>query len=377
MDQRDRGDDMSGVRDEGQRRGGDRHDTIVKRVVRANHDDDHGGTWKVAFADFCLALMCLFLVMWVLGARDEESTRAKLDQIEKSIESPGSVRFFDGASASLDRAIELDTPTPKAASHGFQTAGDAGSGADAAALAATNDELLELAQRIDALGRAAHLEPHIGTVITPFGLRVMLHDTDERGLFERGSARVAAPFDRLLTDIAGLFRTVGNPLLVIGHTDAVPYRGTDAASRSNWDLSADRAMSAQRMLRRGGLPAGQILQVIGMGDRAPIARDAHDASNRRIELLIVTPAHARMLAAMFGAPRAATPIADGVDAVSSQHTTDRSLLAAQVARAARAFTEALSPALQSGAESGARPAPQSGPQSGPHGADGQAKSPTI
>lgn len=353
---------MSGARDEGRRRGGDRHDTIVKRVVRAHHDDDHGGTWKVAFADFCLALMCLFLVMWVLGARDEESTRAKLDEIERRVESPGSVRFFDGASASLDRAIELDTPVPKAVSHGVQTAGDPGAGDDAAALTASDDELRELARQIEALGRAANLEHHIDAVMTPFGLRVMLHDTDERGLFERGSAQVAAPFDRLLIDIAGLFRTIGKPLLVIGHTDAVPYRGTDAASRSNWDLSSDRAMSAQRMLRRGGLPAGQILQVIGMGDRAPITRDARDASNRRIEMLIVTPAHARMLAAMFGAPRAAAPIADGVDAVSSQHTTDRSLLAAQVARAAQAFTKALSPAPRSGEMPGARPAPRSGPQ---------------
>ncbi|MBN3728760.1 OmpA family protein [Burkholderia sp. Ac-20379] len=361
---------MSGVREEGRRRGGDRHDTIVKRVVRAHHDDDHGGTWKVAFADFCLALMCLFLVMWVLGARDEESTRAKLDQIERRMESPGSVRFFDGASASLDRAIELDTPVPKAVSHGLQTAGDPGTDADAA-LTTADDELLELARQIEALGRAEHLERHIDSMMTPFGLRVMLHDTDERGLFERGSAQVAAPFDRLLTEIAGLFRTVGNPLLVIGHTDAVPYRGTDATSRSNWDLSSDRAMSAQRMLRRGGLPAGQILQVIGMGDRAPITRDADDASNRRIELLIVTPAHARMLAAMFGAPRAAAPIAAGVDAVSSQQATDRSLLAAQVARAARAFTEALSrsTAPRSDARSDTRP--------GPHPAGGQATSPGI
>ncbi|MEK6349381.1 MAG: OmpA family protein [Burkholderia sp.] len=363
---------MSGAREEGRRRGGDRHDTIVKRVVRAHHDDDHGGTWKVAFADFCLALMCLFLVMWVLGARDEESTRAKLDQLERRIESPGSVRFFDGASASLDRAIELDMPVPKAVSHGLQTADDPGGGdaeADPDLLASSERELRELAQQIDALGRAENLERHIDAVMTPFGLRVMLHDTDERGLFERGSARVAMPFDRLLIEIAGLFRTIGNPLLVIGHTDAVPYRGTDAASRSNWDLSSDRAMSAQRMLRRGGLPAAQILQVIGMGDRAPITPDANDASNRRIELLIVTPAHARMLAAMFGAPRAAAPIAAGVDAVSSQRTTDRSLLAAQVERAARAFTEALSPAPHSGRKSA--------PQSAPKPAGAQAKPPGI
>jgi chemotaxis protein MotB len=41
--------------------------TIVKRVSRKGHDEAHGGAWKVAFADFMLALMCLFLVLWVLA----------------------------------------------------------------------------------------------------------------------------------------------------------------------------------------------------------------------------------------------------------------------------------------------------------------------
>jgi chemotaxis protein MotB len=34
------------------------HDqTIVKRGGGKHKHDDHGGAWKVAFADFCLALM--------------------------------------------------------------------------------------------------------------------------------------------------------------------------------------------------------------------------------------------------------------------------------------------------------------------------------
>ncbi|HEX6735099.1 MAG TPA: flagellar motor protein MotB, partial [Azonexus sp.] len=45
---------------------------VIKRVSRKHDDEGHGGAWKVAFADFCLALMCLFLVLWVLAAREEE-----------------------------------------------------------------------------------------------------------------------------------------------------------------------------------------------------------------------------------------------------------------------------------------------------------------
>ena len=55
-----------------------KHEIII---VRRGHDDDdhghHGGVWKIAFADFMTAMMCFFLVMWLINAANEE-TRAAL-----------------------------------------------------------------------------------------------------------------------------------------------------------------------------------------------------------------------------------------------------------------------------------------------------------
>jgi chemotaxis protein MotB len=45
--------------------------TIVIKKVQAGHAGGHGGSWKVAFADFMTALMCFFLVMWLMGADEE------------------------------------------------------------------------------------------------------------------------------------------------------------------------------------------------------------------------------------------------------------------------------------------------------------------
>lgn len=45
---------------------------IVKRHGD-DHDDHHGGVWKIAFADFMTALMCFFLVMWLINAANEET----------------------------------------------------------------------------------------------------------------------------------------------------------------------------------------------------------------------------------------------------------------------------------------------------------------
>src|SRR6476619_3516226 len=46
---------------------------VVKK--KAGHAGHHGGAWKVAYADFVTAMMCFFLVMWLMGA-DEETKAA-------------------------------------------------------------------------------------------------------------------------------------------------------------------------------------------------------------------------------------------------------------------------------------------------------------
>ena len=43
---------------------------IVKKHAAA-HDEEHGGAWKVAYADFVTAMMALFIVLWLLSASEK------------------------------------------------------------------------------------------------------------------------------------------------------------------------------------------------------------------------------------------------------------------------------------------------------------------
>ena len=45
--------------------------TIVIKKVQGGGAGAHGGAWKVAFADFMTAMMCFFLVMWLMGSDEE------------------------------------------------------------------------------------------------------------------------------------------------------------------------------------------------------------------------------------------------------------------------------------------------------------------
>jgi flagellar motor protein MotB len=49
---------------------------VIKKVKKGGHGGAHGGAWKVAYADFVTAMMCFFLVMWLMGA--DEETKASI-----------------------------------------------------------------------------------------------------------------------------------------------------------------------------------------------------------------------------------------------------------------------------------------------------------
>jgi chemotaxis protein MotB len=310
------------------------HDTVVKRVSRKHDDDGHGGAWKVAFADFCLALMCLFLVLWVLAARNAERT-------EEVLRTTGGKLFDEGAGSRIQSittargSLISREPIPsqgdtlqarKAFTNGENGPPDMVPGHT---LSRTRyDSPADLQQLSAVLARLSHdagLASNVQTVVTPYGLRVMLHDTEKQGMFERGSAFPTERFRRLLRKMGPVFARMENQMLVVGHTDATPFSEGDFGPVSNWTLSNNRAIAARYHLMMGGMPVTSTLQVVGMADRAPLnPGDPKADMNRRIELLILTSEQAKSIAAMFGVPGAVIPLLPGVDST----LPDRNALAA-------------------------------------------------
>lgn len=56
------------MRKTGNRRERGAKTTIVRRQIKKNHAGHHGGAWKVAFADFTLAMMALFMTLWIVNS---------------------------------------------------------------------------------------------------------------------------------------------------------------------------------------------------------------------------------------------------------------------------------------------------------------------
>src|ERR1041384_5971646 len=45
---------------------------IIKKVYKVAGHGHHGGSWKVAYADFVTAMMAFFLLLWLLNVTTEE-----------------------------------------------------------------------------------------------------------------------------------------------------------------------------------------------------------------------------------------------------------------------------------------------------------------
>ncbi|HEY4066963.1 MAG TPA: flagellar motor protein MotB [Burkholderiaceae bacterium] len=289
----------------------DRHEaTVIKRGSRKHHDEGHGGAWKVAFADFCLALLSLFLVLWLMAAREQEHLKEVMREPGGNAVDEGQGHMTETMGGPRGSLIERE-PLPHT---GDAPAGSRPAEAGAKVHYESPADLKTLSQVLEKLSVDAGLSSNLQTVITAYGLRVMLHDTDKQGMFERGSAAPNERFRNLLRKMGPLFAQMSNQMLIVGHTDSLQYADRGYAAFSNWSLSSDRAMAARANLVVGGMPMSSVLQVVGMADRAPMdAVDATAGVNRRIELLILTTAQAHTVAAMFGMPDNTQPLTDGVD----------------------------------------------------------------
>ena len=287
------------------KKGADKHHeaTIVKRGGGKHHDDEHGGAWKVAFADFCMALMALFLVLWLIAAREAQQVKNQVRDNTASglIEgSGGKPEIKSSPAGSLIERFQL--PKSNGGAEG-PAAGAKANTQTARTKYESPSELAALAHQLQQMSADAGLASNLATVITPDGLRVMLHDTDRQGMFVRGSPLPTAKFAKLLRAMAPLFEKMENQMLIVGHTDSLQYTRAGPTSYSNWSLSVNRALAARSELLIGGMRSESILQLVGMADRAPIDAAHPDASaNRRIELLILTSKQAAAIKTMFGTP---------------------------------------------------------------------------
>ena len=240
---------------------------IIKKKV--GHGGSHGGAWKVAYADFVTAMMALFIVLWIVG----QSKQVK-EYVAQYFKDPGA--FMEntkgGGVFEMNRMVvgeRLDDDLLKRQQ-------------DSIRLASMGKEIAD--QLAGAKG-LKDLAEQVKLEIVREGLRIELLDKSESFFFDLGTATLKPEAQSILSVIAGELQKLPNKIIIEGHTDARPYSRADGYS--NFELSAERANSARRLIVSRGVENKRIDEVRGCADsRLKNPQDPYDVTNRRISIIV-------------------------------------------------------------------------------------------
>lgn len=283
-------------------RGKEHHTTIIKRSSRKSHEGFHGGAWKVAFADFTLAMMALFMVLWIMGAVTEEERKEIVSMLNgESLFEGHSMTPITQKDAGGELAIvgkrdpkKSEEELPKEAVQELAQRESL-----EAVNARSNSEIEDLARIIMQITSAYDAQANLKMEIVPQGLRILISDDRKREMFQRSSAILTPFFNHLLTKFAPELNKIDNKIIITGHTDATRFR--DQVLYNNWNLSGERAMQARTVLTRSGLDPSKVLQVSGMADQMLLDPEHPlSSANRRIEIMVLTHSASESLYQFFG-----------------------------------------------------------------------------
>ncbi|MBV9829030.1 MAG: OmpA family protein [Alphaproteobacteria bacterium] len=266
---------------------------IVKRV--AAHDDEHGGQWKVAYADFVTAMMAFFLIMWLLSSvsSNDREVIAKYFTSTSLFEMPAGNGVLNGGRSVMEGADSRSTrgaSSPKDAKskdnqsregHSSQASAASPNRAETQRLEALKAEL----EQMMTAGQMNSAAAHVDVTITSEGLRIQIFDRDGEPMFAPGASEPLPRLKAILAVIAEVLATVQNSIVLSGHTDGQFFQRNNY---SNWELSADRANAVRRALESDGLAPGRVVQIEGRAASDPLLPQTPlDPRNRRIAVTLL------------------------------------------------------------------------------------------
>jgi chemotaxis protein MotB len=251
-------------------RGGKKVVIIKKKIVGGG--GHHGGSWKVAYADFVTAMMAFFMVMWILGM-DDKTKQA----IEGYFANPVGYKKGYGAGSSPLSTGQSPTNIQRTPLRIIVRSTEQ----------RTFEELRQsIHDKLAANDSLKKLNASWDVQVTPEGLRIeLVEGAQGETYFPSGSSKMKPVTTLALQLVGSELSRLQHPVVLEGHTDAAPF-GRDA-SYTNWELSADRANAARRVLEASGLAKNRVKAVHGLGATRPrVLDDPMAPANRRISILL-------------------------------------------------------------------------------------------
>jgi chemotaxis protein MotB len=277
---------------------------IIYRKAKGHGAAHHGGAWKIAYADFVTAMMAFFMLMWILGATDEDQRKGIADYFTPTIiqmkNSGGSNGIMGGRSLQSEEGVApqatMTGPRPSPV-----TGGGGGGPSDAETASksefvnpgnsrSADEARFRMVERIIAARLAGDptlvgLKGQIRLVRVHDGLRIDMVERADFSMFENASSVFSPQALAMVRTVANAIKDTPNRLTVRGHTDS---RRFASGSANNWTLSTSRADSTRRILTAAGVDERRVRRIEGVADTDPFnPKDRTDPRNRRISVTLL------------------------------------------------------------------------------------------
>jgi len=248
---------------------GDKPKIIIIKKKRRGHEGAHGGSWKVAYADFVTAMMALFLLLWLLSmvAPDKKVILADFFKHFSVFDSGQS--FMKGSKHAMkESGLEFGT-TKNIRVQGMKQA---------------PAEMLKEKIETELAEKLKEIKDQVLMEVTDEGLKIQIVDSAGQPIFNLGSDKPTERAMEILKIVSTHIKDLPNPIVVEGHTDSAMFR---TGAITNWELSTGRASSARRELEVDGIEPARFDKIVGYADKQLLVKEApFDPRNRRISLLI-------------------------------------------------------------------------------------------
>jgi len=292
---------------------------IIKKIKKGGHGGHHGGSWKVAYADFVTAMMAFFLMMWLLNSTSSKQKEelagyfqnySILDKEYINKPSPGPATSekpptsgdvfentehskTEGVESSLDmaEAVKQEVAAIKEREEmAKKTKQEAESQKTGEVKVVTVEKEFagnsEMANKIKSEIESKLVDIKDQIIVEPYRNFVKIEIIDNTGnpIFDVGSVEPTSEARKILKVIADSIRSLETKIAIEGHTDARMY---PSQIYTNWELSTGRASAARVILGESGVSSSRLLSVSGLADTTPrIKEDPFSPLNRRISILL-------------------------------------------------------------------------------------------
>ena len=260
---------------------------MSKKRRHEDHEEHIDESWLIPYADILTLLLALFIVLYSMNSVDQKKFQDLSNAFNIALSSGQGIMDMPSV---IEKGPDMDEQIG-----GSQNEDEQDSSAQEQLTEEQIQEILEkneqdlsaLKEEIDQYIASNGLTTSLDTSLNMSQLLITIRDN---ALFDSAEATVNTDGRTLALSIATMLESYPDfNIIIAGHTDNTPIRNSEF--RSNWDLSAMRAVRFMDIMLSDSSLDPKRFSAVGYGEYHPVADNATSegkSQNRRVEISIAS-----------------------------------------------------------------------------------------